>query len=131
GLDREGYVSLVGRDDDVINRGGEKISPREIEEVLLADAGVRAAVVVGRPHPIVGEEPVAFVVATAGSEDGDLAGDLSARCRSDLTAFKRPTEITVAESLPAGPTGKGRRGGPRPPPGRGRVGAAVEPPPPA
>ncbi|HKA02784.1 MAG TPA: hypothetical protein VKD67_00600, partial [Acidimicrobiales bacterium] len=50
------------------------------------------------------------VVATAGSEDGDLAGDLSARCRSDLTAFKRPTEITVAESLPAGPTGKVRRG---------------------
>jgi acyl-CoA synthetase (AMP-forming)/AMP-acid ligase II len=109
-IDGDGYLYLMGRDDDVINRGGEKIYPREIEEVLLADRRVRAAVVVGRPHPIVGEEPVAFVVAAAGSERGDLAGDLSARCRCDLSPFKRPAEITVAASLPAGPTGKVRRG---------------------
>jgi len=109
-IDGDGYLYLMGRDDDVINRGGEKIYPREIEEVLLADRRVRAAAVVGRPHPIVGEEPVAFVVAAAGSERTDLADDLSARCRSDLSPFKRPAEITVAASLPAGPTGKVRRG---------------------
>jgi len=109
-IDGDGYLYLVGRDDDVINRGGEKIYPREIEEVLLADGRVRAAAVVGRPHPIVGEEPVAFVVAAAGSETDDLAEELSARCRSNLSPFKRPTEITVAPSLPAGPTGKVRRG---------------------
>ena len=109
-IDGDGYLYLVGRDDDVINRGGEKIYPREIEEVLLADGRVRAAAVVGRPHPIVGEEPVAFVVAAAGSETDELADELSARCRSNLSPFKRPSAITVATSLPAGPTGKVRRG---------------------
>ena len=78
--------------------------------MLLSDRRVRAAAVVGRPHPIVGEEPVAFVVAAAGSAGDDLADDLSARCRSGLSPFKRPAEITVAASLPAGPTGKLRRG---------------------
>jgi acyl-CoA synthetase (AMP-forming)/AMP-acid ligase II len=109
-VDGDGFLYLVGRDDDVINRGGEKIYPREIEEVLLADRRVRAAAVIGRAHPIVGEEPVAFVVAASGWEDSALAGELSARCCANLSAFKRPAEITVAASLPAGPTGKVRRG---------------------
>jgi acyl-CoA synthetase (AMP-forming)/AMP-acid ligase II len=111
-LDEDGYLYLAGRDDDVINRGGEKIYPREIEEVLLADERVRAAVVVGRPHPVVGEEPVAFVITAPESADtdGQLVEELSARCRAGLSAFKRPTEITVAETLPSGPTGKVRRG---------------------
>jgi acyl-CoA synthetase (AMP-forming)/AMP-acid ligase II len=109
-FDEEGYLYLVGRSDDVINRGGEKIYPGEIEAVLLADPRVTAAVVVGRRHPVVGEEPVAFVVADVASAGrAPLADDLQRRCARALSAFKAPVHITVAETLPAGPTGKVRR----------------------
>jgi acyl-CoA synthetase (AMP-forming)/AMP-acid ligase II len=109
-LDDDGYLFLVGREDDVINRGGEKVQPREVEDVLLADARVMAAAVVGRPHPTVGEEPVAYVIA--GPDAGDtatLVADLQTRAALALSRFKRPAEIIVAPTLPAGPTGKIRR----------------------
>jgi len=104
----DGFVYLVGRCDDVINRGGEKLYPREIEEVLLSDPAVSAAAVVGRAHPTMGEEPVAFVIATSGVDidDAALAARLSERCQRDLSRFKRPASITVAQHLPSGPTGK-------------------------
>ena len=66
-VDAAGFVYLVGRADDVINHGGEKVYPREIEEVLLREPFVEAATVVGRAHPTLGQEPVAFVTATATS----------------------------------------------------------------
>ena len=109
-FDEDGFLYLVGRSDDVINRGGEKIYPAEIEAALLADPRVTAAVVVGRQDPIVGEEPVAFVLADvppAGREP--LRQELHRRCGRALSAFKAPVDITVAETLPAGPTGKVRR----------------------
>ena len=111
-LDADGYLFLEGRDGDVINRGGEKIHPREVEDVLLSDPRVTAAVVVARPHPTVGEEPVAFVLPHPGTTvDPDrLAADLEGLAASRLSRFKRPAQIVVAESLPAGPTGKVRRG---------------------
>lgn len=110
-IDDEGFVYLVGRDGDVINRGGEKIQPREVEEVILSDRRVAAAVVVGRPHPVVGEEPVAYVLPAPGvGEPAEtLAEDLGRLCHSALSRFKRPAEVIVAESLPAGPTGKVKR----------------------
>lgn len=108
-VDDDGYLYLVGRDDDVINRGGEKVYPREIEEVLLADADVKDAAVVGRVHPTVGEEPVAFVLAQPGVSHQDLVERLAARCAKELSRFKRPVEINVAQRLPVGPTGKVKR----------------------
>jgi acyl-CoA synthetase (AMP-forming)/AMP-acid ligase II len=109
-VDPDGYVYLTGRADDVINRAGEKVRPREIEEVILGDPRVGAAVVVGRPHPTLGEEPVAYVLPAAGAGDhGLLARDLGAACAAALSRFKRPVEIVVAEDLPSGPTGKVRR----------------------
>lgn len=110
-VDEGGYVYLVGRDGDVINRGGEKIAPREVEEILLAHPEVTAAVVVGRPHPTVGAEPVAYVIAadSASSSPEVLAAELSRQCEESLSRFKRPVEIHVTSSLPAGPTGKIRR----------------------
>jgi oxalate---CoA ligase len=111
-LDTDGYVYLVGREGDVINRGGEKIRPREVEDLLLADSRVRSAVVVGRPHATLGEEPVAFVLAHDAPtriEAARLAADLADRCTRALSRYKRPAEICVTESLPAGPTGKVRR----------------------
>ncbi len=110
--DEDGFLYLVGRDGEVINRGGEKIAPREVEEVLLANPDVTAAVVVGRPHPTVGAEPVAYVIAADSSlvSPEALAGELLQRCDESLSRFKRPVEIHVTSSLPAGPTGKIRRG---------------------
>ena len=61
-LDQDGYLFLAGRSDDVINRGGEKIYPREIEDVLLAQPGVRSAAVVAAHDEVLGERPVAYVV---------------------------------------------------------------------
>jgi acyl-CoA synthetase (AMP-forming)/AMP-acid ligase II len=110
-FDDAGYLYLVGRDSDVINRGGEKIQPREVEEVLLSDSRVAAAVVVGRPHPTTGEEPVAYVLPSPGpiGPIDVLAAELLRRCERNLSRFKRPVEVVVAESLPASPTGKVKR----------------------
>jgi oxalate---CoA ligase len=106
--DEDGYVFLVGRADDVINRGGENIYPREVEEVLLADPRVRAAVVVGLPDPVLGAVPVAYVVAPSLSVDerADLGAQLQSRCRAELNAFKVPVATHVVDNLPVGPTGK-------------------------
>jgi len=109
-LDRDGYLWLVGRDDDVINRGGEKVQPREVEECLAADPRVLVAVVVARPHPTVGQEPVAYVVAHAGVAPAELAADLERRCTRTLSRYKRPATIQVLDAMPSGPTGKPRRG---------------------
>jgi oxalate---CoA ligase len=105
----EGFVYLVGRVDDVINRGGEKVYPREIEEVLLRDPCVKAAVVVGRPHPTLGEEPVAFVEAVDDcTTSEDLIARLERRSADELARFRRPASIEVMAHLPVGPTGKVR-----------------------
>ena len=79
-LDQDGYLFLAGRSDDVINRGGEKIYPREIEEFLLTQPGVRSAVVVAASDEVLGQRPVAYVVPavpadrTPGRPAADLAG---------------------------------------------------------
>jgi acyl-CoA synthetase (AMP-forming)/AMP-acid ligase II len=107
-LDADGYLFLVGRSDDVINRGGEKIYPREIEEVLLAAPGVRSVAVIGLPDGVLGERPAAYVVPTE-----SLAGDLGsleialrARCADSLPRPKRPSEFCFLDQLPLGATGK-------------------------
>jgi acyl-CoA synthetase (AMP-forming)/AMP-acid ligase II len=105
--DEDGYVWLVGRSAEVINRSGEKILPREIEDVLREDPGVRDAVVVGRPDPVLGEVPVAYVVAN--SNDTGLAGRLAERCRAALPRDRQPAELTVVERLPITGSGKIRR----------------------
>ncbi len=64
----DGWVSLAGRSDDVINRGGEKVYPAEVEDVLLGDPRVLEAVVVGRPDDVLGAVPVAYVIL---QPDGD------------------------------------------------------------
>ncbi|HLI01756.1 MAG TPA: class I adenylate-forming enzyme family protein, partial [Acidimicrobiales bacterium] len=119
-VDGDGYVWLVGRVDDVINRGGEKIYPREIEEVLLAEPEVAEAAVVGRPDPLVGEVPVAFVRPRAAADDpvgldpvgvdpAGLAARLAARCQRELSRRRRPVDIVVTDELPTGTNGKIRR----------------------
>ena len=106
-LDADGYLFLAGRTDDVINRGGELVYPREIEEVLLADDAVLDAVVVGRPDDILGAVPVAYVIATR-------SADASTRRAGRRT---RAAMSRAAEPLQAP---GGRRTRRRPAPGRDR-----------
>ncbi|WP_225732024.1 MULTISPECIES: class I adenylate-forming enzyme family protein [unclassified Nocardia] len=109
-VDDAGYVYLTARADDVINRGGELLYPREIEEVLLPDPGVREVVVIGRRDPVLGYVPVAFAIPSAPDGDGDaLAERLHQRCARQLTPFKRPVEIRFVDEFPRSPTGKVRR----------------------
>ena len=106
-LDTDGYLFLVGRSDDVINRGGEKIYPREIEEVLLAQPGVRSVVVIGLPDAVLGERPAAYIVLAEGTEaSADLEAALRASCAERLPRPKQPSEFCFMDQLPLGRTGK-------------------------
>ncbi|MBF4608308.1 class I adenylate-forming enzyme family protein [Curtobacterium sp. VKM Ac-1393] len=109
----DGWVSLAGRSDDVINRGGEKVYPAEVEDVLLGDPRVLEAVVVGRPHDVLGAVPIAYVILQSdGDRDpdpGTVVADLTARAEAHLTRFRRPVEIVVVPDLPRAPTGKVQR----------------------
>jgi acyl-CoA synthetase (AMP-forming)/AMP-acid ligase II len=108
-IDADGWVTLVGRSDDVINRGGEKVYPAEVEEVLLGDPRVQEAIVVGRRDPILHQVPVAYVIPVDGADADDLVASLTARAEASLPRFKRPIEITVVDDVPRAPTGKIQR----------------------
>jgi oxalate---CoA ligase len=122
--DADGFVYLDARTDDVINRGGEKVLPREVEEVIGADPLIASVAVVGRDDPELGQVPVAFVVlrtvdeaegtAGEGSKDADLvaqetAARLAKVLERDLVRAKRPVALCMVEALPAGATGKVKR----------------------
>jgi acyl-CoA synthetase (AMP-forming)/AMP-acid ligase II len=104
-LDAEGYLTLVGRIKELINRGGEKISPREVDEVLLAHPAVAEAVCFGVPHPTWGEEVAAAVVARAPVTESELL----AYCRERLADYKRPKQIHITDAIPRTATGKIQR----------------------
>jgi acyl-CoA synthetase (AMP-forming)/AMP-acid ligase II len=104
-LDADGYLQLVARIKELINRGGEKISPREIDEVLLLHPAIGEAVCFGVPHPAWGEEVAAAVVLKAGASEGEIM----AFCRERLADFKRPKKIHIVEAIPRTATGKIQR----------------------
>ena len=100
-VDDDGFVWIEGRAGDVINRGGNKVFPDAVEEVLLLSPSVREAAVVGRPDERLGEVPVAFV-AGEGCPDADLV----ALCREHLVAYKVPAAFTWVDALPRSEVGK-------------------------
>jgi acyl-CoA synthetase (AMP-forming)/AMP-acid ligase II len=103
-FDDDGYLVLVDRIKDMIIRGGENIYPKEIENVLYAHPDVVEAAVVGAPHAVYGEVPVAFVTLRPGSTaTGD---ELRAHCAGSLARMKIPTRIDLVEALPKNPVGK-------------------------
>ncbi|HVS83200.1 MAG TPA: acyl--CoA ligase [Pyrinomonadaceae bacterium] len=104
-LDDEGYLTLVGRLKELINRGGEKISPREIDETLLTHSAVAEAVCFGIPNRVYGEEVAAAVVLKGAATESDLI----AHCRSSLADFKCPKTIYIVEAIPRTATGKIQR----------------------
>ncbi|WP_020375956.1 AMP-binding protein [Sulfobacillus thermosulfidooxidans] len=104
-FDEQGYLYLDGRVKDVIKRGGESIFPREVEEILHKDKRVQECVVVGRPHPVLGEEPVAYIV----SSDPEIEEALRALSAQHLSPYKRPVAYHFVETLPKNATGKIQR----------------------
>lgn len=104
-LDAEGYLQLVARIKELINRGGEKISPREIDEVLLTHPAISEAVCFGVPHPTWGEEVAAAVVLKGTASESDVL----AFCKERLADFKRPKKIHIVETIPRTATGKIQR----------------------
>ena len=99
-VDDEGFVWIEGRVGDVINRGGNKVFPGQVEEVLSLSTGVREVAVVGRPDERLGEVPVAFVVGDAPDDE------LERLCREHLVAYKIPVAFRRVDDLPRSEVGK-------------------------
>jgi acyl-CoA synthetase (AMP-forming)/AMP-acid ligase II/thioesterase domain-containing protein len=106
-FDSDGYLMLTGRLKEQINRGGEKISPLEIDQVLLRHSDVSEAATFGFPHPTLGEEIAAAVVLRAQSNAAPT--QLQAFLREHLAPFKIPRRILILDQMPKGPTGKIQR----------------------
>jgi len=106
-LDDEGYLTLRGRLKEIINRGGEKISPLEIDDVLLRHPAVRQAVTFSMDDPLLGEEVAAAVVVGPESAAGER--ELQDFVAQQLAPFKVPRRIVVVYEIPKGPTGKVQR----------------------
>ena len=104
-LDDEGYLELVARIKELINRGGEKVSPREIDEVLLTHPRVAEAVCFGVPHPTWGEEVAAVVVLKGSASEADLLSF----SKDHLADFKCPKTIRIVDTIPRTATGKIQR----------------------
>jgi acyl-CoA synthetase (AMP-forming)/AMP-acid ligase II len=106
-LDKEDYLFLTGRIKEIINRGGEKISPREVDEILLEYAGVAQAVAFAIQHPTLGEDVAAAVVLEDGAEVTE--SELRKHAADRLASYKVPRKIEFLDEIPKGPTGKIQR----------------------
>jgi acyl-CoA synthetase (AMP-forming)/AMP-acid ligase II len=104
-LDGDGYLLLTGRIKELINRGGEKISPLEIDDVLLRHPAVSEALTFAAPHKTLGEEVHAAVVLKAEADERELRE----HCAGLLAEFKVPRQVHILEALPRGATGKLQR----------------------
>ena len=106
-LDAEGYLSITGRLKEIINRGGEKVSPREIDEILLDHVSVAQVIVFGAPHKRLGEEVAAMVVLHEGHECDER--ELQQFVAKRAAGYKVPKKILFVDELPKGATGKLQR----------------------
>lgn len=106
-FDEDGYLFLTGRLKEMINRGGENIAPKEIDEVLTEHEAVIQAVAFAVPHPTLGEDLAAAVVLAGGAKVTELT--LRDFIAARLAGFKVPSRIVFVESIPKGPTGKLQR----------------------
>ncbi|MSQ60701.1 MAG: AMP-dependent synthetase [Betaproteobacteria bacterium] len=106
-MDEEGYVTLTGRLKEIINRGGEKISPREVDEVLMDHPAVRQVVTFAVPHDKLGEDVAAAVVL----KEGVIATEKEIRefAGQRLAPFKVPRTVVFLDEIPKGATGKLQR----------------------
>jgi fatty-acyl-CoA synthase len=103
-MDEEGYINIVGRLKDMIIRGGENISPREIEELLHTHPNVSEAQVIGVPSAKYGEEVMAWIKTRSGQTVTET--DLTAFCQGKVATFKVPRLWKFVEAFPMTVTGK-------------------------
>ncbi|MFC1825698.1 class I adenylate-forming enzyme family protein, partial [Thermodesulfobacteriota bacterium] len=103
-IDEESYIYLAGRGDDMIIRGGENISPEEVEDVLYAFPKIEEVAVIGVPDPDWGQEPMAIVVLKQGEKT--TQEEILDFCKSRLAGFKRPKSVAFIDALPRNPMGK-------------------------
>ncbi|ACL55100.1 acyl--CoA ligase [Methylobacterium nodulans] len=106
-MDEEGYLAITGRLKEIINRGGEKISPREVDEILMDHPSVAQVVTFAVPHDKLGEEVGAAVVLRDGQHVDDK--ELRAFVAERAAAFKVPSRIMILDEIPKGATGKLQR----------------------
>ncbi len=106
-MDAEGYISFIGRDDDVITSAGYRIGPGEIEDCLIGHEAVSLAAAVGKPDPLRTEIVKVFIVLKQGFEaSDDMADSIQAHVRQRLSAHEYPREIEFVDHLPLTTTGK-------------------------
>jgi long-chain acyl-CoA synthetase len=103
-LDEEGCIFITGRLDDILNSGGESISAKEVEEVLLAHPAIVEAAVVGKPDEVLGEAIQAFLVLRSGVAAS--IDDVKEHCLTHLSRYKVPREFVVFDALPKTASGK-------------------------
>jgi len=107
-MDEDGYLYFVGRQDDIIKSRGEKVAPKEVENVLYQLSGVVEAAVIGVPDPILGQAIKAFVV----TDESDLPeAKIMAHCRANLEDFMVPKYLEIREELPKTSSGKIKKTG--------------------
>ena len=106
-MDEDGYLTITGRLKEIINRGGEKVSPREVDEILLDHPAVSQAVTFAIPHDKLGEEVAAAVVLNDGQTASE--SDIRAFAADYLAGFKVPKKILILDDIPKGATGKVQR----------------------
>ena len=106
-VDEEGYVTFVGRDDDVITSAGYRIGPGEIEDCLIKHPAVALAAVIGKPDPVRTEIVKAFIVLKSGYQGSDaLAAEVRDFVRTRLSAHEYPREVAFIREMPMTTTGK-------------------------
>jgi acyl-CoA synthetase (AMP-forming)/AMP-acid ligase II len=105
--DDDGYLTITGRLKEIINRGGEKVSPREVDEILMDHPAVAQVVCFGMPHPKLGEEVAAVVVLKPGGAATDR--ELQAFVATRAADYKVPKKILFMDEIPKGATGKLQR----------------------
>jgi acyl-CoA synthetase (AMP-forming)/AMP-acid ligase II/acyl carrier protein len=106
-IDSDGYLFVTGRLKEMINRGGENVAPREVDDALLEHPGVASAVAFAVPHPTLGEDLAAAVVLNSGVDLTEQS--LREHAFGRLTGSKVPSQIVFVDEIPKGPTGKLQR----------------------
>ena len=106
-FDDDGYLTITGRLKEIINRGGEKISPREVDEALLEHPAIQQVLAFAVPHPRLGEDLAAAVVLKAGATLSER--DVREFAFTKLADFKVPSQVIFVHEIPKGPTGKLQR----------------------
>jgi amino acid adenylation domain-containing protein len=104
--DEDGYLIVCGRVKEVINRGGQKISPIEVEDALLRHPGIAEVACFGVPHPTLGEDIAAAIVVNDPAQGVIDTTAVAQFLAPNLAAFKIPKRVVCCEALPRGPTGK-------------------------